>query len=124
MKMSTQRCVKLGPRFISLTRLFLQMDTKKHRDRCVRSERTREARKAHLVAASCRHNDELLVLAERREALEHACTEGNTCGTPSTSNTVQQDPIPSTSSATPVLPHAPGEHSVMHHLPLLMDCTA
>jgi hypothetical protein len=90
------------------------MDTKKHRDCRVRSERTREARKAHLVAASHRCNDELLVLAERREALERARTEGNTRGTPSTSNTVQQDPIPSTSSATPVLPHV---YTPMDELP-------
>jgi hypothetical protein len=116
--------MKLGPHFISLTCPFSQMDTKKHRDRHVRSERTREARKAHLITAPHHHNDELLVLAERQEALECACTEGNIRGTPSTSNTVQQDPIPSTSSATPVLPHVPGEHSVMHHLLLLMDCTA
>jgi hypothetical protein len=73
--------MNLGPHFISSTRPFLQMDTKKHRDHRVCSERTREARKAHLVTASRRRNDELLVLAERWEALECARTEGNTRGT-------------------------------------------
>ena len=84
---------------------------KKHRDRRVRSEIAREAKRAHLDSTSRRRNNELLALAERRVALEHAREEDDTLNRSSTSNTVHQDIILST---TPDLPHV---FSLMDELP-------
>jgi len=84
---------------------------KKHRDRQVHSEVAREAKRAHLDSTSRQCNNELLALAERRVALERACEEDVTFNQSSTSSSVHQDIIPST---TPNLPHV---FTLMDELP-------
>src|SRR5258706_4453166 len=93
---------------------------KKHRDRRVRSEVAREAKRAHLDSTSRRRNNELLALAERHVALERAREEDVTFNQSSTSSSVHQDIVPST---TPDLPHVfalmdepPTEGSLNQHL--------
>src|SRR5258706_3556976 len=84
---------------------------KKHRDRRVSSEVACEAKRAHLDSTSRRHNNELLALAERHIALEFAHEEDVTFNQSSTSSSVHQDIIPST---TPDLPHV---FALMDELP-------
>lgn len=90
------------------------MNSKKRRDRRIRSERTREAKKAHIATVPHRRDNELLALSERRAALERARAEGNTLDKSSTLNRVRQNLILSTSSATPDLPHV---YAPMNELP-------
>ena len=84
---------------------------KKHRDCHVHSEIAHEAKRAHLDSTSHWHNNKLLALAERHIALECACEEDDTYNHLSTSNSVHQDIIPST---TPHLPHI---YALMDELP-------